>query len=145
MRTVPMTGSPTHQTAMPSAFPAPGTFGVTQRITLLCSTPGATIHYTIDGSTPDRSSPTFDAYHLPVLEAINDGDRGVSTTYTVKAFAVSDRLAPSDVATFTYVIDRRAKDAYLSGYVALHEFRINLKEISDGFIAALVTSHDLYC
>jgi len=34
---------------------------------------------------------------------------------------------------------------YLSGYVALHEFRINLKEISDGFIAALVTPHDLYC
>ena len=71
-----------------------------------------------DGSTPDRSSPTFDAYTLPVLEAINDGDRGVSTTYTVKAFAVTDHLAPSDVATFTYVIDRRAKDAYLTTEVS---------------------------
>jgi Chitobiase/beta-hexosaminidase C-terminal domain len=80
MSTVPMTGSPSHQTAMPSAFPTPGTFGVTQRITLLCATPGATIHYTHDGSTPDRSSPTFDAYKLPVLEAINDGGRGVSMT-----------------------------------------------------------------
>ena len=110
MSTVPMTGSPTHQTVLPSAFPAPGTFGVTQRITLLCATPGATIHYSIDGSTPGRSSPTFDAYQLPVLEAVNDGDRGVRMTYTMKAFAVSDHLAPSDVATFTYVIDRRAKD-----------------------------------
>src|SRR4051812_41451209 len=113
-----MTDSPTHQTAAPSAFPAPGPFGVTQRITLLCATPGATIHYTLDGSTPDRSSPTFDAYQLPVLEAINDGDRGARTTYTLKAFALGDRLIPSDVATFTYVIDRRAKDTYLTTEVS---------------------------
>jgi glyoxylase-like metal-dependent hydrolase (beta-lactamase superfamily II) len=113
-----MSDSPSQQTAMPSAFPAPGTFGVTQRITLLCATPGATIHYTIDGSTPDRSSPAFDAYQLPVLEAIDDGDHGVRTTYTVKAFAAGDDLAPSDVATFTYVIDRRDKDAYLTTEVS---------------------------
>jgi hypothetical protein len=40
-----------------------------------------------------------------MLEAINDGARGVRTIYTLKAFAVSDHLAPSDVATFTYVIE----------------------------------------
>jgi glyoxylase-like metal-dependent hydrolase (beta-lactamase superfamily II) len=91
---------------------------VTQRITLLCATPGATIHYTLDGCTPDRSSPTFDAYQLPVLEAIDDGDRGVRATYTLKAFAVGDGLAPSDVATFTYAIDRRDKDAYLTTEVS---------------------------
>src|SRR5690242_16688699 len=100
MSTAPTTDSPTGHTASPSAFPAPGTFGVTQRITLLCATPGATIHYTLDGSTPDRSSPVFEAYQLPVLEAIDDGERGVRTAYTVKAFAVSDHLAPSDMATF---------------------------------------------
>jgi glyoxylase-like metal-dependent hydrolase (beta-lactamase superfamily II) len=114
MTSLPTTGSPTGQTATPSAFPAPGTFGVTQRITLLCATPGATIHYTLDGSAPDRSSPTFDAYKLPVLEAIDDGERGVRTTYTLKAFAVADNLAPSDVATFSYAVDRRDKDAYLT-------------------------------
>src|SRR6187455_1737433 len=114
MNRVPTAGSPSHQTVMPGAFPAPGTFGVTQRLTLLCATPGATIHYTLDGSDPDLSSPSFDAYQLPVLEAINDGDRGVRTTYTVKALAVADGLAPSDAATFTYVIDRRDKDAYLT-------------------------------
>jgi glyoxylase-like metal-dependent hydrolase (beta-lactamase superfamily II) len=118
MSTPPTNDSPTRQASTPSAFPAPGAFGVTQLITLICATPGAAIHYTIDGSTPDRSSPTFDAYQLPVLEAINDGERGVSTTYTVKAFAISDHLAPSDVATFTYVIDRRAKDTYLTTEVS---------------------------
>jgi transposase len=32
----------------------------------------------------------------------------------------------------------------LSGYVAIHEFRINLKRISISFIAALVGMHSLY-
>ncbi|MFN8475364.1 MAG: MBL fold metallo-hydrolase [Anaerolineae bacterium] len=117
MSTEPTTASPSQKTSMPYAFPAPGAFGVTQRITLLCATPGATIHYTLDGSTPDRSSPIFDPYQLPVLEAINDGDRGVRTTYTLNAVAVSDGLPLSDVATFTYVIDRRAKDVYLTSEV----------------------------
>ncbi len=118
MNTVPTSSSPTHQMATPSAFPAPGTFGVTQRITLLCAKPGATIHYTLDGRTPDRSSPTFEPYNLPVLEAIDDGDRGLRTTYTLKAFAVAGGLAPSDLATFSYVIDRRDKDAYLTTEVS---------------------------
>ena len=32
---------------------------------------------------------------------------------------------------------------YLSGYVALHEFRINLKAASDLFMAAIVMVHYL--
>jgi glyoxylase-like metal-dependent hydrolase (beta-lactamase superfamily II) len=125
MSTAPTNASPVQQTATPSAFPAPGTFGVTQRITLLCATPAATIHYTMDGSSPNRSSPIFDAYQLPVLEAINDGDRGMSTTYTLRALAVSEGLAPSAVATFSYTIDRRSKDTYLTSEVrpGLHMIR----------------------
>ena len=34
---------------------------------------------------------------------------------------------------------------FLSGYVAIHEFRVNLKRISVRFIAALVSLHSLYC
>jgi transposase-like protein len=34
---------------------------------------------------------------------------------------------------------------FLSGYVAIHEFRVNLKRISVRFIAALVGLHSLYC
>ena len=102
------------QTATPSAFPESGSYGVSQRVTLLCATPGATIHYTLDGSEPDRASPTFDPYQLPVLEALNAGDQGARTAYTLKALAIGGGLAPSAVATFTYLIDRRAKDAYLT-------------------------------
>ena len=107
-----------HRTATPTAFPAAGTFGVTQRVTLLCATPGATLHYTLDGSTPDQTSPIFDAFQLPVLEAVNDGDCGVRMAYTLKAIAVRADLGPSDVATFDYVIDRRDKDQYLTAEVS---------------------------
>ncbi len=34
---------------------------------------------------------------------------------------------------------------FLSGYVAIHAFRVNLKQISVSFIAALVGLHSLYC
>lgn len=100
--------------ATPTAFPEPGTFGVTQRVTLLCATPGATIHYTADGSAPTEASPAFDPYVLPVLEAINDGDRGVTTDYEIRAIAVKPGQASSEVATFRYTIARRDRDAYLS-------------------------------
>jgi transposase-like protein len=39
---------------------------------------------------------------------------------------------------------RGVHKAYLSGYVAIHEFRVNLKRISPDFIASLVALHTLY-
>ncbi len=105
------------QVATPTAFPASGTFGVSQRVTLLCATPGATIHYTTDGSEPSAASPAFDPYLLPVLEALNDGDAGVRSEYTIRAIALCAGMAPSPAATFSYTIDRRAKDIYLTDEV----------------------------
>ena len=99
--------------ATPTAFPAAGTYAVTTRITVLCDTPGATIHYTTDGSVPTTASALFDAYNLPVLEAINDGNTGIRTAYTIQAIAVADGVH-SAVARFDYVIDRRDVDAYIS-------------------------------
>lgn len=104
--------------ATPTAFPEPGTFGVTQRVTLLCATPGATIHYTTDGSAPTEASPAFDPYVLPVLEAINDGDRGVTAAYEIRALAMKPGVAPSGVASFRYTIARRDRDAYISQQIA---------------------------
>jgi transposase-like protein len=39
---------------------------------------------------------------------------------------------------------RGVHKAYLSGYVAVHEFRVNLKRISPTFISALVRCHSFY-
>ncbi len=40
---------------------------------------------------------------------------------------------------------RGVQKRFRRGYVALHEFRVNLKRISVRFIAALVGLHSLYC
>lgn len=96
--------------AEPTAFPPPGIYGVTQRVTLLSATPGAVIHYTTDGSPPTTASPVFDPFKLPVLEATHEG----VTEHTLHALASQPGLAPSPVATFTYRIERRAQDVYLT-------------------------------
>jgi glyoxylase-like metal-dependent hydrolase (beta-lactamase superfamily II) len=103
----------TDKAATPTAFPDSGIFSVDQRITLLSTTPGATIYYTVDGSIPTTSSFAFDPYKLPVLEAVNDGTKGMISRYTIKALAVKDGMEASDVATLTYVMERRAKDTYV--------------------------------
>jgi len=40
---------------------------------------------------------------------------------------------------------RGVHKGYLGGYVAIHEFRVNLKAVTELFVAALVTVHYLYC
>ena len=43
-----------------TAFPPPGLYDAPHMITLMCETPGADIHYTLDGSTPTQDSQVFD-------------------------------------------------------------------------------------
>ena len=50
---------------------------------------GATLHYTIDGSTPTTSSPT---YHAPML---------ISTNLTINAIATAPGATSSNVSTWT--------------------------------------------
>ena len=59
-------------------------------VTITCATDGATIHYTIDGSTPTASSAT---YSSPIA---------ISATTTVKAIAVKSGMTDSDVASATF-------------------------------------------
>ncbi|HTZ33636.1 MAG TPA: choice-of-anchor D domain-containing protein [Methylomirabilota bacterium] len=54
--------SPAEQTvATPTILPAGGTFSVSQSVSITDSTPGATTHYTTDGSIPTASSPVYSA------------------------------------------------------------------------------------
>src|ERR1041384_5821104 len=45
--------------ATPTFSPAGGTFTSAQSVTISTTTAGASIHFTVDGSTPTASSPTF--------------------------------------------------------------------------------------
>lgn len=63
-------------TAEPTFSPRPGVFDGDTAVTLRCETPGAILHYTIDGSQPVASSPVYNA---PIMVK--------ATELTVKSFA----------------------------------------------------------
>ncbi len=82
------------QVATPTFEPAEGTYTEAQDVVISCATDGATIKYTIDGSTP---TPTHGTEYT---EAVNIG---IGTT-TLKAIAYKDGMSDSDVATGVYII-----------------------------------------
>ena len=75
----------------PTFSPAGGTYTTAQTVTITCSTIGATIYYTTNGSTPSASSTMY------------NGPITISETTTLKAIAIKDDTS-SNVATATYTI-----------------------------------------
>ncbi len=84
--TAPQAARPTLTPAPTSAFTGPVT------VTIADATPGATIYYTLDGSTPTTASPVYTA---PILISVNT---------TVKAVATAPNYTLSSVVTGSYVI-----------------------------------------
>ncbi len=76
----------------PVFIPAGDTYGAPQQVSITCSTAGATIYYTTNGTTPTTSSTRY------------TGPFTVSNTSTVKAFATSSSLSPSPVQSEDYRI-----------------------------------------
>jgi endoglucanase Acf2 len=70
-----------------------GEYDDTQYVTIKTKTEGATIHYTVDGAMPTKSSPIY------------DGTFAVSSTATVKAIAVKDECITSAMATSTITVN----------------------------------------
>lgn len=82
------------QVATPTASPAAGEVTSGTKVTLATTTNGAVIHYTVDGSTPDASSPVFKADDPIVITA------GV----TIKAIALAEGYDPSAVLSAAYTV-----------------------------------------
>lgn len=78
------------QAATPTSATA-AEFGASASVTLTCSTAGASIYYTLDGSTPTVSSTLY------------TGPISITKTTTVKALAAKSGYARSDVFTRTFV------------------------------------------
>lgn len=77
--------------ATPKFSPAPGRYTEAQTVSISCSTEGASIYYTLDGTTPSAGSTL---YSQPIA---------ISETTTIKAVAVLDG-EESKVASAKYVI-----------------------------------------
>jgi hypothetical protein len=79
-------------TAAPTFSPAAGNYTTAQNVSISCSTPGATIYYTTNGSTPSSASAVYSTA-IPV-----------SAATTIKAFASSSGLTDSSVASAAFTI-----------------------------------------
>ena len=82
------------------ATPGAGMVKSGTEVTLATGTAGATIHYTVDGSTPTTASPV---YSQPIV---------INNAQTIKAVAVKTGMTNSPVASFEYVIQDGAVHIY---------------------------------
>jgi hypothetical protein len=78
--------------ATPQITPASGTYTSMQSVALLDSTPGATIYYTSDGTTPTANSSRY------------SGLISIAATTTLKAIAIAPNYGNSSVLTATYTL-----------------------------------------
>jgi hypothetical protein len=78
--------------AAPTFTPAAGTYGEAQLVTLASATPGATIYYTLNGTTPTTSSTQY------------TGPVGVKSTETITAIAVLNGYTKSPAAVAAYTL-----------------------------------------
>jgi glucosylceramidase len=87
--------TPPPTASTPTFSPAPGTYTSAQTVSLADATPGASVYYTVDGSTPTASSTLYSSTS-PIA---------VSTTTTIQAIAVELGYTNSSVASGTYTIN----------------------------------------
>lgn len=80
--------------ATPTASPAAGAVDAGTQVTLACTTPGAKILYTLDGTTPSMSSTVFDGTPITITAAV-----------TIKAIAIAEGYNPSAVLTAAYTLN----------------------------------------
>ncbi len=95
------------QVAAPSFSPAGGTYTGTQTVTITTASPGATIYYTTNGTTPTTASTRY------------TGPVTVSASQTLQAIAVASGYFDSNITSASYVIGSSVTSITLgSGFAA---------------------------
>ena len=89
-------GQSTTTVAAPTFSPPGGTYASAQTVTISSATAGATIRYTVDGSTPSASSPLY------------SGPISVPASRTVNAIATKSGSTDSAVSSASYTIGTQA-------------------------------------
>jgi hypothetical protein len=96
----PLVFNSTPTVATPTASPTPGTYSVTQSVTLSDATSGATICWANSPATPSATTPgTCDVGSNTYTAAIS-----VPSTTTIKALGTKSGFTNSSVASFAYTI-----------------------------------------
>jgi len=100
-QSVALTGS-TPTAAKPTFSPAPGAYVNPVSVVISDATPGATIYYTLDGSTPTTSSPQY------------GGPISITDTTTINALATAASYNASAAATGAYSISTKTNTTLTS-------------------------------
>jgi len=111
---------PPDSVAAPTADPPARIYGEAQSVTLATTTEGASIYYTIDGSTPTTSSTL---YSSPI---------DISESKTIKAIAVKEGMTNSSVLNAQYTIIIGAKVIYSSADSGTGSLRNAITNAQDG-------------
>jgi hypothetical protein len=93
IKTWTFTSGTTQVAADPVFNPSPGTYTSAQNVSLSSATTGATIYYTVDGSTPTHSSSVYSA---PIVVS--------GASLTIRAFASATGFQDSPIVVGTYQI-----------------------------------------
>ncbi|MEA2539182.1 MAG: hypothetical protein QOH35_548 [Acidobacteriaceae bacterium] len=93
IKTWTFTSGTTQVAADPVFSPLPGTYTSAQNVSLSSATTGATIYYTVDGSTPTHSSSVYSA---PIVVS--------GASLTIRAFASATGFQDSPIVVGTYQI-----------------------------------------
>ena len=124
--------------ATPVITPGTGTYSKEQAVNISCSTPGATIHYTTDGSTPTASSPIFSP-PLTVNEGSNTNEYIPVYVWYTDAYEKHEYIIPASTmssmgASASSAVSINSLTWYLSspassgmGYA---KFKVFLKEVT---------------
>jgi hypothetical protein len=106
--------------AAPTMSPNPYTYNTPQTVTLVDASPGVTIYYTTDGSTPTTASKQY------------TGPITVSTTSTVQAIASGNGYGASGTATGIYRITAAAPTMLPNPYTYTTPQTVTLADASPG-------------
>ena len=117
--TLPVASTPTFSLAA-------GTYLGTQTVALSDSTPGASIYYTTDGSTPTSGSTLY------------SGPLTIATSETIQVIALVPGFSPSSLASATYTIQQAGQTIdYSAGFTSASSLAFNGSAMLDSTVNGL--------
>ena len=112
------------QVATPTFSPVAGAVEKNTTVTISCTTEGATIYYTTDGTAPTTSSTSGTSVTIDAAK-------------TIKAFAVKDGMSDSEIATAEYTIAGAPESLPYSNTLINGHTGFTIDDVSTGSLTSI--------
>ncbi|MGA3006901.1 MAG: choice-of-anchor tandem repeat GloVer-containing protein [Opitutaceae bacterium] len=118
-----LAGGYSSQAASPAFFPPAGNYPAAQSVTIVSATPGTTIRYTTDGSTPTTTTGIL--YAGPILV-------GANSTLKAIAFETGYTTSPVSSGVYTFLPQVAAPTLSPGGGTSLHPPTVTISSTTSG-------------